>query len=212
MTYTAPWSVLTAVLPTLALAVTPVAEVSAAAYEIKYVQDASGVTGTIVGTAPYTAPDSFFQSGAFETFTYADVGPGAFGAGGTLTTFVDAVGYSGNFDVSLSTLVNPSGYIDPTSVSGPLAYFFDAVNIDGAYYQLPDQTAGSAVNAEIYFAGQTLSSLGIAETAPVTVTFTPVNTENFDPFSFTFEAVIPEPTTAALLGIGGVALLRRRRA
>lgn len=191
--------------PSLSLLVMAFAATTASAqsFSVEYLQSPAGVTGLISGAAPYDTPDA-------RATTYADVGPGAFGAGGTLTTFSEVAQFSGVYDLDLGTLVAPDTFIDPSSVAGPLVYLQDFGGVDGGRFQMVDGlTAGDSFSSEIFFAGHTLATLGIAPTTSVSVTFSP-DDANLTPFTFTFAAV-PEPTSLVLLGVGGLALMRRRR-
>jgi hypothetical protein len=168
-----------------------------------YIEDGSGVTGTLTGTSTLTS-NTGTQS------AYADVGPsGNLGFGGTLTTFIPVQAVNGTWDSAPTAAVNPSAYIDPTAVTGDLWYFSG----DGGIVNFPvGYVSGAAINSTIFFSGQTLASLGIASGSR-SYTFT--KTGGGDSLGLTITAAVPEPSTwmllASALGIGCRGLVRQRR-
>jgi len=169
---------------------------------ITYTQTAEGVTGLCTGTAAYTSPSTAGNSG------YADVGPnGNFGFGGELTVWKDWVAWRGTYSPGLYTFVDAPDWTDPTSVSGTFFYFtVERFTTDFGI------TQGDSVSGSIFFAGLTLSDLGIAEVSNQTFTFTPYD-ESLDALDITFSSsTVPEPATMALLGLGGLLIRRKRRA
>ena len=165
-----------------------------------YIEDGSGVTGSLTGTSTLT-------SNAGTSNAYADVGPsGNLGFGGTLTTFIPVQAVNGTWDSAPTAAVNPSGYIDPTAVTGDLWYFSG----DGGIVNFPvGYVSGAAINSSIFFSGETLVSLGIASGSR-SYTFTEAG--GGDSLGLTITAVVvPESSTAALL-LSGAALGLRHRA
>jgi hypothetical protein len=168
-----------------------------------YIEDGSGVTGSLTGTSTLTSNQGTGTA-------YADVGPsGNLGFGGTLTTLIQVQVVTGTWDSAPTAAVNPSGYIDPTAVTGDLWYFSG----DGGIVNFPvGYVSGAAINSSIFFSGQTLVSLGIASGSR-SYTFT--KTGGGDSLGLTITAAVPEPSTwmllASALGIGCRGLLRQRR-
>ena len=181
-----------------------VAVAAQASLTITYTQNASGVTGVCTGTAPYTS-DFAGNSG------YADVGPGGyFGVGGGATEWVDVSAWYGDWSIDTPNLVDAPAWMDPDSASGTQFYF--CPNSYGRAFNMGmGHTAGDSVTGTMFWADETLSSLGITETAGIETTFTPDDGE-LDPFTLTFVGeVIPEPATFAFVSIFGVAALAVRR-
>ena len=168
-----------------------------------YIEDGSGVTGSLTGTSTLTSNQGTGTA-------YADVGPsGNLGFGGTLTTLIQVQVVTGTWDSAPTAAVNPSGYIDPTAVTGDLWYFSG----DGGIVNFPvGYVSGAAINSSIFFSGQALVSLGIASGSR-SYTFTEAG--GGDSLGLTITATVPEPSTwmllASALGIGCRGLLRQRR-
>nr|WP_321358841.1 T9SS type A sorting domain-containing protein [uncultured Draconibacterium sp.] len=152
-------------------------------FEVSYIENATGVTGIITGTSPYTTT-THSQSGTSSAYT--DVGPGTFGVGGDLKTQKETYRVAGTYSPALTTLVNPTGYIDPSSVAGTLLYFDGDVGDFRLDYEL---TEGESVSGTIFFEGATLASLGITETSGSEFTFTP-NDATLGSFTVSFSAQV----------------------
>ncbi len=114
-------------------------------------------------------------------------------------------------DISDTNTLNPSsnpfgtvdvGTVDASSFTGS-PFGLDAsgrIGVPAGY------TSGSDLNGTLTFTGHSFASLGLTP-SPIPFTWTFANT---DTVKMTVAAV-PEPSSTALLGLGGLALMLRRR-
>ena len=184
------------------------------------------VLGFTIGVA------SSYAQGAIKFDSYNNNG-----GIGTLTTFLVggaplAAGYTANLVYSLSPITDSAGngpisgsWLSPaTSVATPFLTGGAAGYFAGPNFQLPGYTAGATVYFEILAyqtsAGSYANSTAerghsdvIATTLATGTTLAPFL--NWAPFTVSPVAPVPEPTTLALAGLGGLAslvMLRRKNA
>lgn len=122
-----------------------------------------------------------------------------------------AINSATNFTFTLNTGLDSITYTFDSAVSGFGAVWLNSFVSNGITMSID---GGESFNLEDYYAAANFDFLGFAGGSFTTVTITatdPLGGSEFAAISDVYYTPVPAPASAALLGLGGLAMTRRRR-
>ncbi len=192
---------------------------------------AGGSSGYSTAYLNHNFTDALITTGGEFTVSF-DLGPASSGGGTRFTGFslgnslANVTGWTANNPTSFASDFffgyDPTGTTELKIFEGGIQDFQSTTNLSAAgatlsvrFFGISDFNTGSTVNYEAFVDGGSVDTgsftwSGTNENYLNVYSNYTSNSGTLDNFAVT--ALIPEPSTAALLGFGGLALLRRRRA
>ena len=188
----------------------------------RYDPDGPGGTSSVLTPSRVTGPVSApVQSGQDQT-----VGSGSAGVAGATTATFEALSSGGLFTSDYQPQADPEDFADAAGADA-INFALPGTGVQGWHLSFDGQLQSQSTIELVFHYDPTLLAPGTDESQLTIYHFTggqwvaesgqlvdvdrntiTVTTDSFSPFVL---GVIPEPATAALLGLGGLAMLGRRR-
>ena len=169
------------------------------------------LTGGLTGLEPTAASDGAQYATAARPGN--STSPGSSSGTATLTQLVDVSSFAaaiagGN---QVLTLTFDYSAADTAGDNGVVTVAFEATGTSASFNVEPDSATAGVFRQGLITAAIPVGTTGVRITASASRPINSATNVSYDNFVGNVSTAVPEPTGIALLGLGGLTLLRRRR-